>query len=98
MAYVCQLQGQRLQREALKDDSWMVAYAYIEFDFAITMNKLKMKLKFIYDYVVGIKKETWERQTFNSRCKVILVVNDLYESFNYYILEARDKPILILME
>lgn len=82
----------------MKDDLWMSTCAYMEFDFAIVMNKMKMKLKFTYDYVVGIKKKTWATNTFNPRCKVDLAVNNLCKSFNYYILEAKDKPILILME
>lgn len=69
----------------------MATCAYIEFDFNIHMEKLKMKSKLAYDYVANIKKEIWVRHIFNPRSKVDLVVNNLHESFNFYILEARDK-------
>ena len=82
----------------LKDDLWMAASAYIEFEFNMAMEKLKIKSKVAYDYMAGRKKETWARCTFNTMSKVDLIVNNLCESFNYYILGARDKLILTMVE
>ena len=82
----------------MKDDLWIAACAYTEFEFNKCMENLKLKSKSAYDYVISIKKETWSRHTFSLKSKVDLVVNDFCESFNYYILEARDKPVLMMME
>lgn len=57
-----------------------------------------MKSKLAYDYISGIRKETWTRHTFHPRSKVDLPVNNLYVFFNYYILMARNKPILAMTE
>ena len=61
----------------------MAVSFYTEFDFNIAMDKLKMKSKVAYEYVANIKKETWARHTFSSRCKIDLIVNNLSKSFNF---------------
>ena len=83
--------------KGLKDDLWIATSVYIEFEFNIIIEKLKYKSKAAYDYIVGIKRETWVRHTFNTRSKVHMIVNNLYESLNCYILEARD-TILTMIE
>lgn len=62
----------------MKDDPWMIACAYTEFYFTIAMEKLKLKLKSTYDYVLGIKKEIWTKYIFNPRSKVDLVVSNFH--------------------
>lgn len=46
---------------------------------------------------LGLEKRHGQ-DTFNLRNKVDLIVNNLCELFNFYILEIRDKPILIMVE
>ena len=38
-------------------------------------------------------KKTWARHAFDTNCKTDLVVNNLSEVFNKYILDVRRKPI-----
>lgn len=41
---------------------------------------------------------TWTRSMFRTHIKCDMLLNNLCESFNRYILDARDKPIITMLE
>ena len=51
-----------------------------------------------YEYLRGIEVNSWARAFFHTRSKCDLIVNNICESFNARILDARDKPIISTME
>lgn len=51
-----------------------------------------------YDWLAKIHPRYWSRSHFNDRVKCDMVCNNLCEAFNRGILEARDKPIIEILE
>lgn len=82
----------------LKDYLWLTATAYTEREHKAIMERLEKKYKDAHDYLKKIEPELWCRYTFSSGCRTDLLVNNLCESFNAYILEAREKPIIQMIE
>ncbi|GMY12308.1 MuDR family transposase [Fagus crenata] len=84
--------------KALKDKLWAATSAYTEFEFNAHMAKLKKLSPSIYEYLSKIPIATWSRSKFTTNPKSDLIVNNLSECFNSYILDARDKPILTMLD
>ncbi|GMY04841.1 MuDR family transposase [Fagus crenata] len=84
--------------KALKDKFWVAASAYTEFEFDAHMAELKKLSPPAYEYLSKIPVATWSRSRFTKNPKSDLIVNNLSECFNSYILDVRDKPILIMMD
>ena len=84
--------------KALKDKLWAAASAYTVFEFDAHMAKLKKLSPPAYDYLSKIPTATWSRSKFTTNPRSNLIVNNLLESFNFYILDARDKPILTMLD
>ena len=51
-----------------------------------------------YEFLSKVDPSTWSRAWFNDYPKFDLLVNNIYECWNSYILKARDKPILTMSE
>ena len=51
-----------------------------------------------WKYLVDIQPTQWTKSHFTSRVISDCYVNNLSESFNSMILEARDKPIIAMLE
>ncbi|XP_035546580.1 uncharacterized protein LOC118348629 [Juglans regia] len=83
---------------ALKEKLWQAATAYTKRDFERAMEELKALSQPAYDYLKVIDPSQWSRAWFNTFSKSDLVVNNLSECFNAYILQARDKPIVTMVE
>ena len=84
--------------KALKNKLWAAASAYTEFEFDAHMAELKKLSPPAYDYLSKIPTATWSRSKFTTNPRSNLIVNNLLESFNFYILDARDKPILTMLD
>jgi hypothetical protein len=84
--------------KALKDKLWAAASAYTEFEFDAHMAELKKLSPPAYDYLSKIHVATWSRSKFTTNPRSDLIVNNLSECFNSYILDARDKPILTMLD
>uniref|UniRef100_A0A2N9HPZ0 Uncharacterized protein n=1 Tax=Fagus sylvatica TaxID=28930 RepID=A0A2N9HPZ0_FAGSY len=84
--------------KALKDKLWAAASAYTEFEFDAYMVELKKLSPPAYEYLSKIPVATWSRSKFTKNPKSDLIVNNLSECFNSYILDARDKPILTMLD
>jgi hypothetical protein len=83
---------------ALKDKLWAAAAAYTEADFHKEMEELKGISKDAYDYLAKIDPTLWSRAWFSTFPKCDLLVNNISECFNSYILKARDQPIISMLE
>ena len=51
-----------------------------------------------YNWIKKLDPALWARSHFSTQSKCDILVNNLNESFNGYILEARDKPIITMVE
>ncbi|KAE8793297.1 WD repeat-containing protein 43 [Hordeum vulgare] len=69
------------------------SYAYNQHKFNIAMNDLKNESEEAWKWLSGIPKNTWARHAFDTNCKTDLVVNNLSEVFNNYILDFTKRPI-----
>jgi hypothetical protein len=83
---------------ALKDKLWAAAAAYTEADFLNEMEELKNISEYAYNFLMEVDRRSWSRAWFNTSPKCDLLVNNLCECFNAYILHARDLPIISMFE
>ena len=82
----------------LKDALWRCARATTIRDFETRMQELKDLDVKAWEYRVDINPTQWSKSHFSSRALCDCLANNLNESFNAMILEARDKPILAMLE
>ncbi|XP_044454122.1 uncharacterized protein [Triticum aestivum] len=79
--------------EDLKKCMDNASYAYNEHKFNKAMDDLKAESVEAWQWLSAIPKKTWARHAFDTNSKTDLVVNNLSEVFNKYILDHRKKPI-----
>ncbi|KAL4311321.1 hypothetical protein GQ457_01G024400 [Hibiscus cannabinus] len=85
--------------KALKDVVWKAARATYSREFEATMDQLKaLYVPLAYEWIKKINPAQWSISHFSTRSKCDMFLNNLCESFNKVSLEARDKPILTMME
>ncbi|KAK9276617.1 hypothetical protein L1049_006153 [Liquidambar formosana] len=82
----------------LKDAMWDAARATTVVDWTKEMNKIKGIDKAAYTYLMALQPNWWTRSAFSTFCKCDALLNNMCESFNGYILEAREKPIIKMLE
>ncbi|KAE8767754.1 hypothetical protein D1007_60859 [Hordeum vulgare] len=83
----------RQKGEDLKKYMGNAAYAYSEHKFNIGMTAFRSKCEEAWKWLSAIPKKTWARHAFDTNCKTDLVVNNLSEVLNKYVLDVRKKPI-----
>jgi len=83
---------------ALKELLWKEVSSYTKVDFKIHMEEMKRISPNAFDYLDKVDPRGWSRAWFNESPKCDLFVNNISECFNSYILKARDKPILTMLE
>jgi hypothetical protein len=76
---------------ALKGKLWVAAVVYTEVDFLREMEEIKGISKDAYDYLAKIDPSTLSKTWFKTFPKCELLVNNLCECFNAYILKARNQ-------
>ncbi|KAE8810381.1 hypothetical protein D1007_12845 [Hordeum vulgare] len=79
--------------EDLKKCMFNASYAFNEHKFNIAMMDLRAESEEAWQWLSAIPTKTWARHAFDTNCKTDLVVNNLSEVFNKYILDVRRKPI-----
>ena len=52
----------------------------------------------VYDYLMDIPTKKWSRYAFDPRAKSLYITNNVYESFNSWTNNLRDKPILTMLD
>jgi hypothetical protein len=74
------------------------AYAYNHSAHIHAMDRLKVLNLEAWTWLSKIPTKHWARHAMETTCKIGLVVNNLSEIFNSYILEQREKPIVTMMD
>ncbi|XP_058212292.1 uncharacterized protein LOC131324362 [Rhododendron vialii] len=82
----------------LKDLMWGVACAYTVLEFELKMNQLLQLNPEAHEWLLKEPPQHWARCFFSPMPKCNRLDNNLSESFNKSIMEARDKPILTMLE
>ncbi|KAK4384334.1 hypothetical protein Sango_3071100 [Sesamum angolense] len=95
----------KFKSEELKEYFWKAASTANRKDFEKYMKKIEEinpkisdDVETASDWLKKISPEHWARSFFPVHSKCDILVNNLCESFNNYILEARDKPIISMFE
>jgi hypothetical protein len=86
------------RRVALKDKLWAATSTYTKVEFNAQMEEVKRINTEAFEYLDKIDPSGWSRAWFNDYPKCDLLVNNICECFNSYILKARDKPILTVLK
>ncbi|XP_057247526.1 uncharacterized protein LOC104891244 [Beta vulgaris subsp. vulgaris] len=83
---------------AFKESFWRAARTSSRFTFIAEMAAIKFLSQDAYNYLAAIPPKYWARHAFLTRSKSNLLLNNLCETFNSVIKEARDKPIITCLE
>ncbi|KAF7835650.1 Glycoside hydrolase, family 47 [Senna tora] len=89
---------QKYKEKALRDAMWLCAFATTPRKFQEKMEELKKISKEAYDDLIEVNPSHWSISHFSARAKCDMLTNNNSESFNSYIKDARDKPIISLFE
>ncbi|XP_039063963.1 uncharacterized protein LOC120208907 [Hibiscus syriacus] len=84
--------------KALKDALWRVARAIYGREFHDAITKLKTLPNDAFEWLKHLNPQQWSKVHFSTTTKSDMLLNNLCECFDKIILEARDKPILTMME
>ncbi|KAL6275365.1 hypothetical protein ACE6H2_018966 [Prunus campanulata] len=83
---------------ALKQRLWVAARSTTIPTFEAKMEKMLSQLGAAYRWLQDKPANHWSRSHFTAHSKCDMLLNNLCKSFNSAIIEARDKPILTLLE
>ncbi|KAK8696362.1 hypothetical protein V6N13_001498 [Hibiscus sabdariffa] len=84
--------------KALKDQLWKAARATYVTQFQSAMDELKVFSEKGWQWLSPKDPTHWLKSHFSLGCKSDMLLNNNCECFNKLILEARDKPIITLIE
>ena len=65
--------------------------------FDLAMEEIKKQRELAWNWMSKIPVHTWTRWAMDTNCKIDLVINNLSEVFNRYILDVRSKPIVTML-
>ncbi|XP_062074891.1 uncharacterized protein LOC133778892 [Humulus lupulus] len=82
----------------LKQLLWAAANTTTQAEFARAMQEVKDVSDGAYNWLAGKNPTEWTKSHISEYPKCDILVNNLCESFNAAILDARDKPIITLLE
>ncbi|KAH7855207.1 hypothetical protein Vadar_022329 [Vaccinium darrowii] len=82
----------------IKEFFWKAAYASYGKAFERCMNDLMKADGGAHKWVEGVPPHLWSRHAFSGNAKTDTLLNNLCEGFNSTILEAREKPIISMVE
>ena len=90
--------GRGFKGKAFKNELWAAARATNKTQFDRHMNEMKKLKEDAFTYLDKIDPATWSRHAFRTANKYDMLLNNLAESFNLWIKDARDKPLLTMLE
>ncbi|XP_027099030.1 uncharacterized protein [Coffea arabica] len=90
--------NQKCKGKEMKDMFWAATSAGNEREWKMAMIELKKANKEAAEWLSRIPPALWSRSHFTGYSKCDILVNNLNESFNNYILEARELPIIGMLE
>ncbi|XP_027158540.1 uncharacterized protein LOC113760170 [Coffea eugenioides] len=82
----------------LRDLMWGAARAYSPSHYESKMRELQLVAPEAHAWLSSIPANLWARHTFSPRTKCDLLSNNICESFNQYIKDAREEPLLTMFE
>lgn len=82
----------------LKKLLWWCAWSTYEEEFKDQLTKMGELNKKAAKALVSYPPEKWCRAYFDTKCKNFMIDNNFTESFNSWIVEARQKPIIKMLE
>ncbi|KAL2491332.1 Uncharacterized protein Adt_26960 [Abeliophyllum distichum] len=83
---------------ALKRMLWATARSTTEAQWKVELERMKQENVDAYNWLADKPATQWGRSHFRETNKYDIVMNNLCESFNAAIIQARDKPIICLLE
>ncbi|KAL4291571.1 hypothetical protein GQ457_14G019510 [Hibiscus cannabinus] len=86
------------QGKTLKDALRKAARATYMKEFTDSMTQMRAISEEAFDWLQKKDPAQWSKSHFATHCKSDMLLNNMCESFNKIILEARDKPILTMLE
>ena len=90
--------GVSSRNKELKDWVWNAARATYSVKLKYWLGKIGEKYPDALEWLKDRPCEQWSRACFKSTAKCDILLNNLSECFNKYILDAREKPVLTMME
>lgn len=84
--------------KAFKDELWGVARASNAMTFQHHMKVIQVMDAGAYRYLNDINPASWSRHAFSTHSKSNMFLNNLAETFNAWIKDSRDKPLLTMLE
>jgi hypothetical protein len=82
----------------MKDELWGAEQAANVYAFDQHMHNILAMDKRAHTYLSEVLKASWSTHVFNCHIKCVMLLNNLVESFNAWIKEARCKPILTMVK
>jgi hypothetical protein len=83
---------------SLKEKLWAAVSLYTKYEFTEHMEELKRMDEKEFEFFSEVDPSTWSRAWFSDYPKSDLLVNNICECWNSYILKACNKPILTMLE
>ncbi|XP_071714359.1 uncharacterized protein [Rutidosis leptorrhynchoides] len=89
---------ERWSGTAYKNHLWNCATALTVPEFNEAMQKLKSFSEPCYVWLSKVPPKHWARSHFTGRAKSDILLNNICEVFNRWLVDARDKPIITMLE
>ena len=89
---------QEVWRTRIKKKFWIAAWSTFEEEFKDNLAKIGDLTKKGAEALLNYPPHNWCRAYFSNRCKSQMVDNNITESFNSWILHARTKPIVTMLD
>jgi hypothetical protein len=86
------------KRKAFKDELWGAARATNARVFQHHMKVIQVMDASAYQYLNNVNPASWSRPGFSTQSKNDMLLNNLVETFNDWIKESGDKPLLTMLE
>lgn len=96
--FTCNFKSNVLKGKAFKEELYAAARSTTQERFDHHMNVIKGMDKDAFNYLERLSPNCWLRHAFDTECKSDMISNNIAESFNSWIKDARDKPLLTMLE
>ncbi|GMI78131.1 hypothetical protein HRI_001482400 [Hibiscus trionum] len=84
--------------KAFKDGLWKAVRATYDREYEDAMSEVKSLSRDAYDWLSEKDPRNWSKAFFPTTTKCDMLLNNVCESFNKFILETRTKPIITMLE
>ncbi|XBH97076.1 hypothetical protein VPH35_087359 [Triticum aestivum] len=84
--------------EQLKNDLWAIARSTNEAAYTRNMDKMRDHSFAAFNWVENLSPRTWIKAFFDPFCKCDILLNNMCEVFNSYILDGRELPIKSMLD